>query len=91
MKLLPLVYCSLLQSQLLTIILQASRLTKFGAEIVNIFLSISLNMGTQKNRLIETFLLSTHNICFGLGIRKSFFDSKLLSGGLKFISSNWTG
>ena len=26
-------------------------------------------LGTQKNRLIETVLLSTHNICFGCEIR----------------------
>ena len=30
-------------------------------------------MGAQKNRLIETVLLSTHNICFGLAIRKKYF------------------
>ena len=37
-------------------------------------------MGAQKSRLIETVLLSTHNICFGLDtcIRKIAF----LSGGL---------
>ena len=36
-------------------------------KIVIIFLSISLNMcfGCSKNSLIETVLLSTHNICFG--------------------------
>ena len=28
--------------------------------------------GAQKNRLIETVLLSTHNICFGLEIRILF-------------------
>ena len=27
-------------------------------------------LGAQKNRLIETVLLSTHNICFGREIRK---------------------
>ena len=27
-------------------------------------------LGAQKNRLIETVLLSTHNICFGWEIRK---------------------
>ena len=34
-------------------------------KIVNIFLPINLNvcLGAQKNRLIETVLLSTHNIC----------------------------
>ena len=30
-------------------------------------------LGAQKNRLIETVLLSTHNICFGGEIRKLFF------------------
>ena len=36
-------------------------------KIVIIFLTISLNicLGAQKNRLIKTVLLSTHNICFG--------------------------
>ena len=39
----------------------------FERKIAVIFLSISLNMcfGAQKNHLIETVLLSTHNICFG--------------------------
>ena len=40
----------------------------FECEIVNIFLPISFNiyvLGAHKNRLIETVLLSTHNICFG--------------------------
>ena len=37
---------------------------------MNIFLSINFNLslGTQKNRLNETVLLSTHNICFGWAI-----------------------
>ena len=30
-------------------------------------------MGAQKNRLIETVLLSIHNICFGCEIRKLLF------------------
>ena len=30
-------------------------------------------MGAQKNRLIETVLLCTHNVCFGWEIRKLFF------------------
>ena len=36
----------------------------FGRKIVNIFLPISFNicLGAQKNHLIETVLLSTHNI-----------------------------
>ena len=38
--------------------------------------------GAQKNRLIETVLLSTHNICLGCQIRKIIFDFALLSRGL---------
>ena len=40
---------------------------KISAEIVNILLPIILAyvLGAQKNRLIETVLLSTLNICFG--------------------------
>ena len=39
----------------------------FQRTIVNISLPIILTyiLGAQKNRLIETVLLSTHNICFG--------------------------
>ena len=38
----------------------------FERIIVNIFLPINFNLclGAQKNRLIETLLLSTHNISF---------------------------
>ena len=35
--------------------------------------------GAQKNRLIETVLLSTHNICFGREIRKLNFCYTLLT------------
>ena len=50
---------------------------KHQRKIVNIFLRITLSIyfrcskepshrnGAQKNRLMETVLLSTHNICFG--------------------------
>ena len=31
-------------------------------------------LGTQRNYLIEKLLLSTHNICFGLEIRKLLFE-----------------
>ena len=41
----------------------------------------------QKNRLIETVLLSTHNICFGREIRKIVFCYALLSGGLDMYNS----
>ena len=39
-------------------------------------------LGAQKNRLIETVLLSTHNICFDWEIRKIIVSYALLSGGL---------
>ena len=38
--------------------------------------------GCSKERLTEKVLLSTHNICFGLEIRKIIFQYTLLSGGL---------
>ena len=45
-------------------------------------------MGTQMNRLVETVLLSTHNICFACEIRKLFFDYTLLSRGQDIKSGN---
>ena len=39
-------------------------------------------VGDQKNRLIETVLLSTHNICFRREIRTFIFNYALLSKGL---------
>ena len=38
-------------------------------------------LGAQKNRLIETVLLSTHDM-FWLREKKLIFDNKLLTGGL---------
>ena len=48
----------------------------FQPAIVNIFLPVILSicLGAQKNRLIETVLLSTHNICFNCDIRKLYFN-----------------
>ena len=43
-------------------------------------------MGAQKNRLTETVLLSTHNICFGWEMIKIAFQYALLSGGLIYDS-----
>ena len=40
-------------------------------------------LGPQKNRLSETVLLSTHNICFGCELRKMIFNYTLLLGKLK--------
>ena len=45
-----------------------AKIKNFQRKIVNIFLPIiffAYVLGAQKNRLIETVLLSTHNICFG--------------------------
>ena len=57
------------------ILIKLSKNPYFQRKIVNIFLPIILAyvLCAQKNRLIETILLSTHNICFGLEIRKLFF------------------
>ena len=62
----------------------------FVHKIVNIYLPMGLNiyvLGAQKNRLIETVLLSTNNICFGQEIRKIIFKYALLSGGLKYVQT----
>ena len=59
------------------------------SKIVN-FLSITLNiyvLGAQKNCLTETVLLSTHNICFSLEIRKLIFNYALVSKGLCFANT----
>ena len=45
-------------------------------------------VGAQKNRLIETVLLSTHNICFGSEIKKIVFQYALLSGELSKAVQN---
>ena len=49
-------------------------------------LGLSINFGCSKTRLNETVLLSTHNICFGLG---QIFYYTLLSGGL--LVTAWEG
>ena len=65
---------------------------KFQRKIVNIFLPINFNIcfGAQKNRLIETVLLSTNNICFGREIRKINFCYALLTKFLeKQFKATW--
>ena len=50
--------------------------TKFLSVKLKIFSYLSILtyvLGAQKNRLIETVLLSTHNICFVSDLRKLFF------------------
>ena len=47
-------------------------------------MTIAVDLGRKatkqtKNRLVEAVLLSTHNICFGLEIRKLFFWYALLN------------
>ena len=46
-------------------------------------------LGAQKNPLIETVLLSTHNIGFGCEIKKIIVQYALLSGGLS-ISADFS-
>ena len=48
--------------------------TFFQLKVVIIFLpkSLAYVLGTKKNRLIETVLLSTHSICFGREIGNYF-------------------
>ena len=58
------------------------RKTKFLIIELSIFSypSVLTNvLGAQKNCLIETFFLSSHNICFGGEIRFFFLNSKLKS------------
>ena len=43
-------------------------------------------LGVQKNHLIETVLLSTHNIAFGWEIRKIFFVTLLTKGLIQWHS-----
>ena len=45
-------------------------------------------MGAKKNRLIETVLLSTHNICFGLEIKKYIWYT-LLTKVLSYDKSDF--
>ena len=46
-------------------------------------------LGAEKNRLIETVLLSTHNICIRCEIKKITFQYALLSGGLSVLESTF--
>ena len=46
-------------------------------------------LGAQKNRLIETVLLSTHNIYFALEIRILIFEYALLSGGMLSLKKGY--
>ena len=57
---------------------------------INISLPIILTyiLGAQKNRLIETVLLSIHNICFDWEIRELIFWFAHLTKGLHFIASS---
>ena len=54
--------------------------THFERKITIIFLtkSFSFVMGALKNRLNETVLLSTQNICFGTEIKKKYIYSFLI-------------
>ena len=50
--------------------------------IISYLIVLTFVYGAQKNRLIETLLLSTRNICFSWKIRNLIFNFTLLSGGL---------
>ena len=55
--------------------------------LVFLYLSaLTCVLGAKKNGLIETVLLSTHNICFGSEVRKIIY-SDALSGGLGALCS----
>ena len=56
----------------------------FQHKIANIFLPIifSICFGCSEDRLTETVLLSTHNICIGWELRKLFFCYALLTEGM---------
>ena len=47
-------------------------------------------MGNLKTRLIETVLLSTHNICFGREIRKIVFNDALVPGHIVQLVTSLT-
>ena len=49
-------------------------------------MSLNICLGAQKNRLIETVLFSTHNLCFGREIRKLFFNYALISHGQNSVN-----
>ena len=61
------------------------KLKKKKANNFNHFLSPKFKhvLGAQKNRLIETVLLSTHNICFWLRNKKNSFQLPTLIWKLK--------
>ena len=48
-------------------------------------------LDAQKNRLIETVLLSTHNMCYGWEMRKIIFEYTLVSGGLISRTHQFSG
>ena len=48
-------------------------------------------LGAQKNRLVETVLLSSHNICFGWEIRKKIRIVKLQISSYPSVLSNVLG
>ena len=70
----------------------------FERKLANIFLLFSFNicfgfskepsrnvLGSQKNRLFETVLSSTNNICFGWEIRKLYFCYTLLTKVMSYV------
>ena len=65
---------------------------RFDWKIVKIVLPISYNiyvLDAQKNCLIETVLLSAHDICFSGNKKNVFSDNAHLSRGLKAVSDSF--
>ena len=56
----------------------------FERKIVKIFLPISLLyvLGAQKNHLLKTGSLTTHNICFGWETSRLYFNYDLWTTGV---------
>ena len=57
--------------------------------IFSYLLVLTYVLGARKNRLIETVLLSTYNICFAREIRKLFFSYLHLEGYLERLWQDW--
>ena len=78
-------FCEKNTGRLKLILLLAAWLDQFQIYITGLNKQkISHVLGAQKNRLIETVLLSTNNICFVWEVRKINFRFTLLPKVLKY-------
>ena len=51
-----------------------SKILEHKSVIIFLYILLNMHLDAQKNLLTETVLLSTHNICLGLEIRKIYFN-----------------